>query len=221
MTDRAVGYTRLSQDGKSLEAQRKAIGAYCRDRDLDLLEVYSDGTHASGYSEDRPAYQEMLDQLQEEIGHVVVRDRSRLSRDAKHRLQLFLELDQRDVEIHITEREEVVDLDNAYALTRESAQADADDVEKRKEAERGKAEAERRAREDLPNGRPPYGLRYNEDRTRLVPGDDFDDVQEVLELREDGATWRGIEEETGVSKDTARRIYERREMYREIGFIEV
>jgi len=216
-TEVAVGYTRLSQDGKSLESQREAIEEYCTDRGLELDQVFSDGVNASGFSADRPEYQELLDRLEDDaVEHVVVRDRSRLSRDSKHRLQLFLELDQRGVEIHITEMDEVVDLEDPYALTRESAQADADDAEKRKEAERGARAAERRLEKGLPTGRPPYGLAYSDDKTRWVAGEDFEDALDVLELRDRGSSWRAIESETGVDKMTARRIHERRELYEEV-----
>lgn len=213
--ERAVGYSRLSQGGKSLEAQREAIEGYCREHGLDLVDVYNDGRYSSGYDAGREEYQSMLERLQEDgdVEHVVVRDRSRLARDSKERLRLFLDLDERDVEVHIAETGEKVDLDDPYSLTRESAQADADDVEKRKEAERGKAEARRRQEQGLPNGRPPRGLRYSEDKTRLVPGENFGEVLDVIEARRDGLSWREIEEEIGVNYATARRIWERRKEY--------
>lgn len=214
---RAVSYRRLSQQGKSLPDQLEAIEAYCREHGLELVEDYSDGQDASGYTDEREAYQALLERLEEgDVGHVVVRDRARLARDSKERLRLFLELDRRDVDVHVVETGETVDLEDPYALTRESAQADADDVEKRKEAERGRAEAERREREGLPNGRPPYGLAYDESGERWVPGEGFGAALDVLELREAGESWRAIEAETGVPQATARRVYDRRDLYRRL-----
>lgn len=222
MTDqgRAVGYERLSQDGKSLEEQQDQIEAFCRDQGLELVEHYNDGVYASGYSADREEYQRMLDRIQErdDVGHVVVRDRSRLSRDAKERLRLFLELDTLGVDVHVAETEETIDLDEAYALTRESAQADADDREKRKEAERGRQEAERREECGLPNGPAPLGLAYGPDKERLIPGDQYGDVLEVLDLRSArDMSWREIASETGINKDTARRTWDRRGMILDAG----
>jgi DNA invertase Pin-like site-specific DNA recombinase len=219
VTDRAVGYARLSQDGTSLEDQRDQITEYCEEHGLELVEHYNDGLYASGYSADRDEYQRLLERLQEDndVGHVVVRDRSRLSRDAKERLRLFLELDALGVEVHVAETGETVDLDDAYALTRESAQADADDVEKRKEAERGRQEAERREELGLPNGEPPIGLRYSDDKTELVPDERYGEVLEVLELRLEDMSWRAIASETSVSKDSARRIWGRLERYLDAG----
>lgn len=220
MTDRAVGYQRLSQDGKSLGEQQDQIEAYCREHGLELVEHYNDGVYSSGYSADRDEYQRLLERLQDEsdVGHVVVRDRARLARDAKERLRLFLELDSLGVEVHVAETGETVDLEDPYALTRESAQADADDVEKRKEAERGRQEAERRDERGLPNGRAPLGLEYDRDKESLIPGDRYGEVLEILDLRSDqGMSWRSIESETAVTKDTARRTWERREKILDAG----
>jgi DNA invertase Pin-like site-specific DNA recombinase len=213
----AVSYARLSQEGKSLPEQRKENREYCREHGFELVEMFDDGQHASGYSADREEYQAMLDRIEEgDIDHVVVRDRSRLSRDSKERLRLLLDLDEMGVEVHVVEVGERVDLDDPYALTRESAQADADDAEKRKEAERGRAEAEQRDEEGLPNGRPPYGLRYGPEKKRLVPDRDdgaFETAMEVLDLRDDGLSFRAIAEEADVTKDKAMRVVNRRESF--------
>ncbi|WP_128478072.1 recombinase family protein [Halorussus pelagicus] len=220
--ERAVGYARLSQDGKSLPEQRESIREYADERGFDLEQIFDDGQHASGYSADREEYQAMLDRLEDgDVDHVVVRDRSRLSRDSKERLRLLLDLDSMGVDVHVVEVGERVDLDDPYALTRESAQADADDAEKRKEAERGRAEAEYRAQNGLPNGRPPFGLQYGPEKERFVPDHDddaFETALEVIDLRADGVSFRAIAEDIdGVSKDTARRIVDRREKYLDCG----
>ena len=217
MTETVVGYARLSQQGQSLPEQRAAIRAYAGERGFELERIFDDGQQASGYSADREEYQAMLDRIETgDVDHVVVRDRSRLSRDSKERLRLLLDLDEMGVDVHVVEVGERVDLDDPYALTRESAQADADDAEKRKEAERGRVEAEQRAEKGLPNGRPPFGLQYGPEKKRLVPdhdGDAFETALEVLDLRDDGVSYRAIGAQVGVSKDTARRIVDRREEY--------
>lgn len=217
MSETAVGYARLSQNGRSIPEQIEAIEEYCKRKGLVLVNegLYSDGVNSSGYSADREAYQNMLDRIEgDDVDHVVVRDRSRLSRDSKHRLRLFLDLDTRGVEIHVTEPDEIVDLEDPYSLTRESAQADADDVEKRKEAERGRAEAERRMEEGLPMGRAPIGLEYAPDRDGWVAGGDFDAALRVLELRDDGLSYRAIADRVdAISKDQVGTIVRRRDEY--------
>lgn len=217
MTELAVGYRRLSQDGKSLEEQAETIERYCRDEDLDLVETFSDGRYASGYTGDREEFKALLARLDEgDVDHVVVRDRARLWRDAKERIRLLLDLDDLDVKIHVVETGEIVDLEGPYALTREAAQADADDVEKRKEAERGAAEQERRAREGLPRGRPPRGLAYDDAGERLVPAEGYEEALAVIRARVlEERSWSDVVEETGVSSGTARRIVDRTEEYLE------
>jgi len=218
VNERGVSYRRLSQDGKSLPEQLEEIEAYAEARGIEIgdRDHYSDGTHASGYTAEREAYQELLERIREgDVDHVVVRDRSRLARDAKDRLRLFLELDSLGVDVHIAETEETVDLEDPYALTRESAQADADDREKRKEAERGRAEAERREELGLPNGPAPTGLQYGPAKEELVPGEEYDVVLDVFARRLDEPTpsWREIAADVEVSHMTASRIWSRRERY--------
>jgi|GEM_PF-4627660 len=43
MTETAVGYIRLSQDGKSLDRHRRDIKDYASARDVELLTVYDEG----------------------------------------------------------------------------------------------------------------------------------------------------------------------------------
>lgn len=214
----AVGYVRLSEQGKSIPAQRSLIREYCESRGFDLIEIYDDGQRSSGYSEEREQYQAMLARLEEgDVGHVVVRDRARLARDSKDRLRLLLDLDDMGVDVHVAETGEVIDLDEAYSLTRESAQADADDREKRKEAERGRREIERRQEQDLPVGAPPFGLEYSDAGDELLPSENYDVAINILERREAGESSRSIARDDGVpvSKDTVRRIEDRAELYRE------
>lgn len=211
------GYVRLSQDGKSIPEQIEMIEDYADAFGIEIDHIYNDGRFESAYTEDRPEYQAMLERIRRgEVDHVIVRDAARLSRDRKHRMMLLLQLDQMGVDVHAVERgygNNPIDLDEPWSVTREAAQADADDVEKRKEADRGKAESERRKKHGLPNGRPPRGLRYNREKTALVPGEGYDEVREVITLRDGGTSWRAIEDLTGVPQATARRIYDRRELY--------
>ncbi|MBB6645080.1 recombinase family protein [Halobellus ruber] len=217
--NRAIGYARLSQEGKSIPEQIEEIEEYCENRSLDLLDIYNDGEQSSGYTDEREEYQRLLEHLRDDdrdVDHVVVRGLSRLSRDRLHRMQLLIELHREDVDVHAVDRgsRNPVDLSEPWALTREAGQADADDVEKRKEAERGRQEAERRAELGLPNGQPPIGLAYGPDSERWVPGDQFDVALRVLELRDAGYSYREIATRVDVvSKDQVGTILDRRGEY--------
>ncbi|WP_435098495.1 recombinase family protein [Halorubrum sp. N11] len=214
MSETAVGYIRLSQDGKSLERQHRDVKEYADAEDFDLVKVYNEGRHASGFDEDRVEYQSLLEHVGDgDVAAVVVPNLSRLSRDRKERLRLLLDLDAANVELHSHELGRAVDLDDDWELVQQSIKATTDDVEKRKEIERSKRATKERIENGYDHGRPPFGLQFDDDGEYWVPDSDFDDALEVISLREDGLSWRGISNEIGLNKDTARRVWERRERY--------
>lgn len=63
------------------------------------------------------------------------------------------------------------------------------------------------------HGRPRFGMVYNEAGTRQVPGEDFELVKEIWELKDNGHTYDEIENETGVSRGTAHRVIKERDWY--------
>jgi DNA invertase Pin-like site-specific DNA recombinase len=147
---------------------------------------------------------------------VIVPNLSRLSRDRKEHLRLLLDVDTAGVAVHSVELGRAVDLDDDWALVHQSIRATTDDVEKRKEIARSKRATKERIENGYDHDRPPFGLTYDDDGHYWIPDHDTDEYRAALtciRLREDGHSWREIELETGVSKDTARRIYTRRERY--------
>ncbi len=216
-TDTAVGYLRLSQDGHSIDRQRRDVEAYANTNGFALVEIYNEGKRASGFDADRPEYTALLDHVEGgSIDVVIVPNLSRLSRDRKERLRLLLDLDAIGVQLHSVELDRAVDLDDDWALVQQSIRATTDDVEKRKEIERSKRATQERITNGYDHGRPPFGLTYDEDGHYWVPDRDSGEYQTALtciQLREDGRSWREIATETDVSKDTVRRIHDRRERY--------
>jgi DNA invertase Pin-like site-specific DNA recombinase len=141
---------------------------------------------------------------------------SRLPRDRKERLRLLLDVDIAGVAVHSVDLGRAVDLDDNWALVHQSIRATTDGVEKHKEITRSQRATQERIENGYDHGRPPFGLTYDEDGHYWVPDRDTDEYQAALtciRLREDDHSWREIERETSVSKDTARRIYTRRERY--------
>lgn len=216
-TDTAVGYLRLSQDGKSLDRQRQDVEEYVNENSYPLDEIYNEGKRTSGFDADRPEYTALLDHIEDgSIDMVIVPNLSRLSRDRKERLRLLLDLDAIGVQLHSVELNRAVDLDDDWELVQQSIQATADDVEKRKEIERSKRATQERIDNGYDHGRPPFGLTYDTDGNYWIPdrgSDEYRTALECIQFREDGRSWREIATETDVSKDTVRRIYDRRERY--------
>ena len=213
MTD-ALGYTRLSQRSDvSIDRQKKLIRDYCAEHGLDLVDIYDDGQRSSGFDDDRPAYNDMMERVRAgEVDAVVVRDRTRLGRDKHLRMEHFSRMARLGVELHTVE-DGHIDPEDPTALLREAMYAQQHDESKREEIKKAKAETRRRIENDYDHGRPRFGMIYNDEGKYQVPGEEFDTVLEVLRARSAGKTYREIQDEIGVSKSTAQKIVSRREWY--------
>lgn len=92
---------------------------------------------------------------------------------------------------------------------------------KRREIQKSKAALEEREEQGHDQGRPPYGMTYDDAGERWVPDwesengerSDFQKAIDVIKARENDLSWRDIADETGVNKSTARRIWDRRDRY--------
>lgn len=112
-SETAVGYLRLSQDGKSLDRQRRGVEDYAAAHDYALAEIYNEGKRASGFNTDRPEYTALLDHIETgSVDAVIVPNLSRLSRDRKERLRLLFDVDRAGVGLHSVELARPVDLDD-------------------------------------------------------------------------------------------------------------
>jgi DNA invertase Pin-like site-specific DNA recombinase len=211
---KAAGYTRLSQDSDtSIERQKEEIKEYCRKQDLELQEIYDDGERTSGYNTEREQYQRLKEKLQE-IDTVVARDRQRLGRDFDERMQFILDLRQTNTALHIT-REGKIDLTDPYNIVMESMQSASDDKSKRKEIEKAKKAVQKRQEKGYYQGKPPYGLQFDDEKKYLVPDENFETALEVLKLRDQDKSYPNISEELGISTSKAYRINQNRSLYQE------
>ena len=213
MTD-TLGYTRLSQKSDiSIRRQKELIREYCANRGFELAAIYDDGQRSSGFDDDRPAYNEMMERVRAgEADAVVVRDRTRLGRDKHLRMEHFARMARLGVELHTVE-DGHVDPEDPTALLREAMYAQQHDESKREEIKKSKDETARRLENGYDHGRPRFGMTYDDEGKFQVPGEDFDIVLDVLRAHSTGKTYREIEEEIGVSRSTAQKVVARREWY--------
>lgn len=80
--------------------------------------------------------------------------------------------------------------------------------------ERAVNDVDERLENGYDHGRPPFGLRFDDEGKYWVPDtNEFEQALECIRLRDKGSSWRGVEDKTGVDKNTARRVYERKEKY--------
>jgi DNA invertase Pin-like site-specific DNA recombinase len=211
---KAAGYTRLSQDSDtSIDRQKEEIKEYCRQQDFELLEIFDDGERTSGYDTEREQYQRLKEKLQE-IDTVVARDRQRLGRDFDERMQFILDLRQTDTALHITTEGEI-NLSDPYSIVMESMQSASDDKSKRKEIEKAKKEIQKRQEKGYYQGKPPYGLQFDDEKKYLVPDENFETALEVLKLRDQDKSYPDISDELGISTSKAYRINQKRGLYQE------
>jgi len=215
MTD-ALGYTRLSQTSDtSIDRQKRHIRDYCEEHRLTLVDIYDDGEQSSGFDTERTEYRRLRKRVAAgECDAVVVNDKRRLARDIDEVMRLIPDLRTNDVELH-THQDGKLDLSDPMRAAIEILMAAAAYEEKMEEIEKAiEAIEEKKDRgDDL--GRPRFGMTYSDDKRRQVPGDDFDTVREILDLRDGGATYEDISEQTGVPVGTAHTVVSRREWYAE------
>ncbi|WP_224332895.1 recombinase family protein [Haloprofundus halobius] len=214
MTDHAVAYLRLSQDGKSLERQQRDVEDYADEHGLGLVRTYNEGKRSSGFDDDRPEYQALLEYVdRDHVDAVIVPNLSRLSRDRKERLRLLLDLDAAGVDLHSYELGRAVDLDDDWELVQQSIQATADDVQKRKEIERSKRATAERIANGFDHGRPPRGLQFDGAGEYWVPDDEFETIVEAIQMKESGASFRVVADETGLPLTTVYDAVKRKNTY--------
>jgi DNA invertase Pin-like site-specific DNA recombinase len=226
MPSRAVAFYRKSQgdeDDVSLQLQREHVHDLASDHAGEVEEVDL-GVHTGFSIHMRPDSEERIDTNDKvlalledlrtgEYSYLAAWDDTRLARD-----QFFWELKRAAIigGCELVFVEEPPD----DSLTFRVQRAVESDV-KRREIEKSKAAMEERQEQGHDQGRPPYGLRYDNVGERWVPDreaenvekSDFQQALDVIDLRRDGVSWRDIADRTGVHKDTARSIWQRRERY--------
>lgn len=214
MTD-AVGYTRLSQQSDtSIDRQKRHIREYAEQHGLDLGRIYDDGESSSGFSAEREEYQTLRQRIQaSEIGAVVINDKRRLARDIDEVMRLIPDLRTTDTELH-TYEDGQLDLSDPMRAAIEILQAAAAHEEKMKEIQRAiDAVEERLSDPETDHGRPRFGMRYDSDGRQQVPGENFDEVADILDRRGEGESFREIAKHVTASRETVRKVCSRREWY--------
>lgn len=88
---------------------------------------------------------------------------------------------------------------------------------KQEEIKKSKDALEARRENGYYEGKPRYGTQYDDKKQYLVPNDDFADVLLALSMRDEGASYREIMENTAISSSgTLRNVLDRREFYEEL-----
>lgn len=212
----AIGYTRLSQDSDtSIDRQKRHIRDYCEANGFDLATIHDDGEFSSGFDVERSEYQNLKDELTAgTVDAVVVNDKTRIGRDFDERMRFVLDLRAHDVVLHSARRGHI-DLSDPTDAAVESVHAAKDDEAKREEIEKAKEATAERIEAGYDHGRPRFGMTYDDRGHFQVPGEEFETVVQILELRDGGATYEEISNRTGVAVGTAHSVVNNRDWYAE------
>jgi len=89
--------SRIQEDGWSLEAQRRILGAYCQEHGWDIAAVFSDEAR-SAKNDDRPGFQDMMAFVRAgNADRILVHKLDRFARNLRILLSYVEELDQRGI----------------------------------------------------------------------------------------------------------------------------
>ena len=214
MSETALGYTRLSQrSDTSIPRQKDHIREYCDDHGLTLERIYDDGEESSGFDATREEYRRLRERVLEgDVDAIVVNDKRRLARDVDEVMRLVPDLRTEDVELH-TYQDGRLDLSDPMRAAIEILMAAAAHEEKMEEIEKAINAIEEKKERGDDLGRPRFGMTYNEEKRRQIPGERWEDIVEIFEMRDDGHTYEEIAEAVGVATGTAHRVVDRREWY--------
>jgi DNA invertase Pin-like site-specific DNA recombinase len=212
----AVGYTRLSQESDtSITRQKRHIRSYAEENGLTLDTIYDDGERSSGFDKSREEYQSVRKRVRSgEIAAVIVNDKRRLARDFDETMRLVLDLREHDVEAH-THQEGQLDLSDPVQAAVEVLQAASEHEAKKKEIERARKAVQERIKNGFDHGRPPIGFRFDDDGEKWVPDPDgqFEEVVEAIQMVDQGATYREVQDDLGIAPSTLSNVMERRDRY--------
>ena len=211
----AVGYTRLSQQSDTtIDRQKSHIKEYAVELGFELEKIYDDGERSSGFdTSGREDYQKLRERITSDPPDaVIVSDKRRLARDVDEVMRLVPDLRTDDVEMH-TWADGRFDLDDAMRVAIDILQAAAAHEEKMEEIEKAIEAVEERQAAGYDHGRPRFGTEYDDGGEFQVPGDDFETIERIWELRDRGRSYSEIAEKTGVPRATAYRVVSDRDWY--------
>lgn len=214
----AVGYGRVSTTSESQESsiptQRDRIKSYCNSKGWSFVKFFQD-KGASGKDVERTGFNSLKNYLQQnEIDALIVTNLDRFSRNPR---DVIGEIDWlNDIGVDFVSIDQSIDTSTTTGEMVMVLISYLNRMEREKTVEKIEKSLERKKERGDPLGRPPFGLKYSEDKTSLIAGSSFDTALRTIELREQGKTLREIEWKTGVSSSTVSRINKRKQLYKKL-----
>lgn len=166
-----------AQKKTSIEAQERALREYAKTNDIEVMEVFTDGS--SGTKIDRPEFQRMLSCARSGMFDVIlVWKYDRFARNLIDQEITILELQKINVTVNsITESDDRL-------LRRVMGAVNEEEITKT--LERSRLVKDDRALQGFHLGRAPFGYDFNPDTHELIQNVDADRVKELYRLRASG-----------------------------------
>lgn len=183
---RAAIYIRISTGDQNPDLQRQELPEYCERRGWQLVETYED--HISGGKDRRPNLDHLMaDARRRKFDVVVVWRFDRFARSTSHLLRALEEFHSLRIDfVSVTEAIDTSTAAGKMVFTVLGAVAELERSIIRERVVAGQRAAKRR------------GVRFGRPNVPVPLG-------QVKRLRQKGLSWRAIEAETGIAKDTLRR----------------
>jgi DNA invertase Pin-like site-specific DNA recombinase len=210
-TSEALGYTRLSQSSDtSIDRQKDHIREYADTHGFDLVEILNDGERSSGFDSDREEYQRLKDTVSSgDTGALLVNDKRRLARDFDATMRLILDCREEDIEIH-THADGQLDIDDPMSAAVEVLMAASDYESKQGEIDKARESVRERVERGCYHGTVPHGLTFRDDKCHLKRAKgEWEDIQEIIQRRDDGESVVEVADSIGVSTATVSRVHSR------------
>lgn len=211
----AVGYVRVSTTSESQETsiptQRDRIESYCDSKGWSFEKFFQD-QGSSGKDVERSGFNSLKDFLQkEEVNALIVTNLDRFSRNPR---DVISEIDWlNEIGVDFVSIDQSIDTSTTTGEMVMVLISYLNRMEREKTVEKIEKSLEKKKERGEPLGRPPFGLKYSEDKSSLVPDKNFEEALEALKLRAEGKGLSEIEEQTGIPKSTVYRISERENLY--------
>src|SRR5688572_3643104 len=212
-TLQAVAYVRVSTEeqateGVSLDAQREAVGAYCRMRGLQLLDVVADaGVSAGKPLAKREGVLRVLDLVRRgEVQAVVALKLDRLFRNCEDCLSVTSRWDRIGVSLHLVDLGgQAIDTSSAVGRFFITVMAGAAELERNMIRERTTSALAHKASRGERVGKIPYGFTLSPDGVHLqaVP-EEQETLEMIRKLDGEGVSMRGIARRLNAASVPAR-----------------
>ncbi|MBS3764921.1 recombinase family protein [Candidatus Bipolaricaulota bacterium] len=207
---RAVSYTRVStreqsEDGQSLQNQHDRIEAYCKAKDYELVDSFSDAG-ASAKDLNREGLQSLIEEIKDDsIDVVVIYKLDRLTRSVKDLGRLIDDIFGSE-DVALASVKDSFDTTTANGRMVMNLLATVAQWERETVAERTEDALDHKKQQGEWTGRVPFGFKVDEDGKLVEDPNEQDKIQKVKRAKRRGRSYREIADTYDISRGLAHKL---------------